>query len=446
MHRMHKQGVSSFLVSLVCLCVVSAGFSVSHAQAPEFPRLGHYMGPAPLDEPEMQAYLAKLDFAVVMVWPGWRGRSGATVEQALAPVKKASPRTKVFAYVANNELWDSADQYDAWRELREKIYAESWWLYSSGRGGARVKSTWGETHHIMNTSNFSPRDGSGKNFNEWFADWSVATFVTPNPSIDGLFTDNVFWKPRVDGDWDRDGTRDLQGSATTQQWFREGYRAYFQRMKQAMPSGKLVLGNVADWPEAKNAGRGIPEYDGLLNGGVLEAAAGKSYSIESWGGWSEMMRWYRETLAKMASPGLLLVEVFGDATDYQSMRYGLTSTLMDDGYFQYADISGRKLALWFDEYDVKLGKALSEPPIRAWKDGVYRRDFEYGVALVNPKGNGVKTVELDNEYRHIAGSQATTVNTGRLTRSVTLRDRDGVILLRSAPKARPLPPANVTVD
>ncbi len=433
-------------VCAALLIVAAMVASPARAQSPDYPRLAHYMGPAPLGDPGLQDYLAKLDWAVVTVWPGWRGAGGVTAEQALRAVKDRSPSTKLFVYVANNEIWDTTDSGDALQEVRSKVDAMGWWLYPAGSSGSRVKSTWGTVHYITNTTSFAPVDSSGRNWNDWFADWSVSTFVTPNPSVDGIFTDNVFWKPRVDGDWNRDGITDSQDSVQTQSWFRAGYRAYFDRMRRAMPAGKMVMGNVADWPEARRAGRQIGEFEGQLNGGVLEAVVGKPYSVESWAGWAEMMRWYRETLAQMADPRLMLFEQFGRIDDYQSMRYGLASCLMDDGYFQYADINGVNGAPWYDEYDVKLGRAISAPPTSAWSNGVYRRDFENGIALVNPKGNGSVTVQLETDYRLVSGRQAPTVNTGALTRSVSLNDRDGIILLRTTPRSRPLPPQRVVVD
>jgi hypothetical protein len=421
------------------------------AQAPaangEFPRLAHYLtGPAPLGDAPLQDYLAKLDWAVVNVWPGWRGSGGVTVEQALRGVKTRNPDTKLFIYVANNELHDSTDPGDAYSEVRAKVDAERWWLYSSGGAGSRVKSTWGTVHYILNTSDFSPRDSSGRNFNEWFVDWSISTYIANNPSVDGLFTDNVFWKPRVNGDWNRDGSSDGADSRTTQTVFRQGYASYFNRMKSRMPAGKMMLGNVADWPEARSAGSGIPELEGLLNGGVLEAAIGKSYSIESWGSWADLLSWYRGTLAQMGEPRLLLFEQFGRLDDYQSFRYGFTTALMDDGYFQYADINEQVKAVWFDEYDVNLGRAVSAPPAAAWSKGVYRRDFENGIALVNPKGNGAVEVDLGGEFRRIAGRQDPGVNSGQATTRVRLNDRDGIVLLRARPQARPLPPTNIAVE
>jgi hypothetical protein len=63
------------------------------------------------------------------------------------------------------------------------------------------------------------------------------------------------------------------------------------------------------------------------------------------------------------------------------------------------------------------------------------------VVLWNPKGNGVRTVNVGGlvspagrtGLKHIAGKQDPAVNNGRVVTSVTLQDRDGVILLWTSP-------------
>ena len=77
---------------------------------------------------------------------------------------------------------------------------------------------------------------------------------------------------------------------------------------------------------------------------------------------------------------------------------------------------------------------------------MYRRDFENGIALVNPKGNGTQTVTLETSYKHLSGTPAPTINNGQTVTTVTLNDRDGVILLRVTPQAAVVPgPPSLTV-
>jgi hypothetical protein len=125
---------------------------------------------------------------------------------------------------------------------------------------------------------------------------------------------------------------------------------------------------------------------------------------------------------------------------------------MDNGYYEYSlaanPYSG---TFWFDEFNVKLGNATTGPALTAWQKGVFRRDFDNGIALVNPKGNGQQTVQLETNFTRVSGSQDPTTNNGQVTKSVTLNDSDGIILLRiqtapPPPAAAPLPPGSVIVQ
>ena len=213
-------------------------------------------------------------------------------------------------------------------------------------------------------------------------------------------------------------------------------------MHQLMP-GKYVIGNVADWG-AKDAV--LTELDQTLQGGVIEGVLGTRYAPEKWASWSEMMRWYRKTMAAIAEPKLVAFNQHGVTTDYQSLRYGLGSCLLDDGYFSFTDSAKNYVGLvWFDEYDAKLGQATQTPATSAWQNGVYRRNFENGIVLVNPRGNGPREVTLEEDFKRISGKQAPAVNNGQATRKVQLNDRDGIILLRLKPTPLPSAPQLVGV-
>ncbi len=205
--------------------------------------------------------------------------------------------------------------------------------------------------------------------------------------------------------------------------------------------GKLQLANVADWGQSNSV---ITEYKGVWNGGVLEHIIGKSYSAES-SSWSNLMAHYRKTMEALAAPKLGIFQQDGDATDYRGMRYGLASCLMDDGYYTFANQDHPTYGVtWFDEFDAKLGAAVSAPQTGAWQAGVYRRDFEKGIVLVNPKGNGTREVTLEGDFVKIKGTQDPKTNDGSTVRKVTLQDRDGIILLRSKPVKRPAPPGGIS--
>ncbi|HEX4674579.1 MAG TPA: hypothetical protein VH209_04580, partial [Steroidobacteraceae bacterium] len=72
--------------------------------------------------------------------------------------------------------------------------------------------------------------------------------------------------------------------------------------------------------------------------------------------------------------------------------------------------------------------------------------FDNGIVLVNPKGNGPQTVTLETSYLKIKGAQDPVTNNGQSVTTVTLKDRDGIVLLRPHPVTRPATPTGFTVE
>jgi hypothetical protein len=409
--------------------------SVAHSNEDPFPRLGGVQngGSHNYADAAYQADLARLRVVIVGAWPGWGSGSKTTLEQAVRGIKKINPNTLIFQYVNSMEV-SASDASVA--PYFAKVDAMKWWLTVPG-SAEKILSEYGvqtsKAIYQINNTLFTAKDADGYQEWEWQARWVVDQYYVKAPSLDGLFEDNVFYQPRISGDWNRDGIKDTPAAAS--KWLQEGYRARFALLHTLMP-GKLVIGNVADIGK-KDAE--ISTLKGALDGGLIEGLLGSSYSPEKFaGGWLDMMRHYRKTMDAIAEPKLVLFNNVGTATDYQSLRYGLSSCLLDDAYFAFTDTAkGYGGVTWFDEFDVKLGKASSPPALNAWQKGVYRRDFEGGVALVNPKGNGAQDVVIESGFAHLAGKQAPAINDGKPVTTIHLLDRDGLILLRVP---RPLTP------
>jgi hypothetical protein len=194
----------------------------------------------------------------------------------------------------------------------------------------------------------------------------------------------------------------------------------------------------------------LPEYDKQVHGGLLELVM-KSSDLKlakPKTPWSQKLTYYRRSMSYFRDPNLTMFVVQGEPDNYRFFRYSFATCLLDDAYFDYAPYSNYYGTVeWFDEFDLAgtattswLGLALDRPPTEAWKSGVWRRDFEGGIALVNPQGNGVVTVSVEDGFRHIAGRQDPTVNNGRPASTITLQDGDGIILVREDTVAAPAPP------
>lgn len=424
---------------LIALAGTLAATSAAHA-ADDYPRLATYAigGPHTYYDAAYQQKLAKVNVSILTVYPGWGAAQKTTMDATVKKIKAINPRTKVFAYVIGESLNIPASS--AWVDYESKVNSANWWLYSTGLDTSKVLSDYGKGFYVLNISSQSKKDGNGQNFAQWFGNYTATEFGIPNPALDGIFTDNVFWKPRRDGDWNMDGKIDSQNDPQVQAWYRSGYRQYLDTMKKLMP-GKMQLANVADWGQPNAV---LTEYKGAFNGGVLEHIIGSSWSVESQG-WSQMMAHYRKVMGALAAPKYGIFEQFGNVKDYQAMRYGFASCAMDDGYYSFNDSAHQNSGVpWFDEFDAKLGAAVSKPQTAAWQAGVYRRDFENGIVLVNPKGNGQREVTLEADFVKIKGTQDPAVNNGATVRKVTLKDRDGIVLMRVKPAKRPAPPSSIT--
>jgi hypothetical protein len=369
---------------------------------------------------------------------------GMSMQQAVSNIKAKNPNALVFTYVNANQLRaDQALNTTSWGPYRTTINSNRWWLYNDKSLTQFVNSGFGTAgDNAINMTLFTPKDSSGNTAIDWMTRFFVNTYSKPAPAIDGFFMDNVFWRPYIDGDWNRDGVVDSQTNPTVQSWLRQGYARYFSLVKTLMP-GKYQLGNIGDWGNPNST---LTEYKGLVNGGVLEAFIGKSWSVETWSGWANMLAQYRKVMSASAAPKLVIFNQWGSSTDYQGMRYGLGTCLLDDGYYSFTDNkAGYYGVVWFDELDQNLGAAQAAPTA-AWQKGVWRRDFDNGIALVNPKGNGPQTVTLETAYSKIKGTQDPVTNSGQSVTTVTLKDRDGIILLRPNPVTRPATPTGFAVE
>jgi hypothetical protein len=443
MIRIEDRLMRKLLLLLACTgLLVSTGLSAF--EKPPFPRLAtNWIGDQRYGDPAVQRQLARGSIALISVWPGWDGGVGTTLEQVIKNVKAINPNTLVFDYVVNNEISTNRTAYAAFTELYQKLDSSQWFLYSNG-GCCDVRaSAWAGAWAVNNTL-MSSADGNGDHWVEWFAKWAYNKYAVPSPSLDGFYLDNVFWRPRVDGDYNRDGGTDSAGNAQVQSWLRQGLARHFTTLNTLMP-GKFQMGNIGDWGDQNAV---VPELQGRLNGGFIEAAIGEPWSVEEWGGWQAMMAWYRKSMSHLGEPKLGIFAQIGNPSDYQAFRYGLASCLLDDGYFTFNGSNHYGDAPAFDEYNAKLGNAVGGPSTSAWQNGVYRRDFENGIALVNPKGNGAKTITLEADFKRLSGSQAPSVNNGQTVRTLTLQDRDGIILLRTqaVTAVKPASPGGLTVQ
>jgi hypothetical protein len=407
-------GISVFLV-----LYVFTSLNVSAHEA--FPRLmGMNIGEKHYHDTAYQRELAKLDIVILGFYRGWGGRPDA-MRQVVRELKRQNPAILVGQYSVMNELRDEAKD-QALADSRSKVGDAAWWLRN--HAGNRVQWTSQFNAWEVNFTHLAKADAQGKRYPQWLAERDYRVYHEPVPEFDFWYTDNVMRRPRVRADWDGDGVDDDPQSPRILKAWREGYVAWWARIRELTPN-KLIMGN-ADSDLAE------PEYRSRLEAVFLEAMMGKSWSIEARQGWWAMMMRYRAVKTNLLEPRIVGFNVWGDSKDYRFFRFAFASCLLDDAYFSFTDQArGYSNVPWFDEYDVQLGRAVSGPPSMPWRGTVWRRDFEQGIVLVNP-GPGTMKIELEDGLARFAGRQDPTVNNGRGVREVVIPARDGLVLVRRA--------------
>jgi hypothetical protein len=317
--------------------------------------------------------------------------------------------------------------------------------HAAGTRIASVVSNWPGSI-TMDVSTNCPKRDVGYGLESW-NDWNVRRghAIVEAADWNGLLIDcfesNGSWMVSCGKNRSIDPFRTNQavtdGYAAFNTAWNAGATAYGNALRAAVGS-KLLIGNG-----------NMRNYN--MNGNIFEEFPYATLSPSTWslifvGPYSAPRASYPEWCANAAVSNLTMVQTYGAHTNYQLMRYGLCSTLMNDGYFSYALSSSghaRNGLDWFDEYDnAGAGRGyLGQPTGAATLVGTtWRRDFTGGISLVNPTASAV-TVQLGGSFTKIKGTQAPTVNDGTTVTSVTLQPRDGIILLR--PNVV-VPPADTT--
>lgn len=334
------------------------------------------------------------------------------------------------------------------------------------------------------TTGFTPYQAAANYAYHEFIAGDVAgqanTAYNAAPDMDGIFLDNCWQAPYNAGDWNIDGvTEQLNGKngwvtdPEVVNAYRQGNAEFAQKIHAlGAAQNKMAICNNGNWPQAASFATppAPPTAIGPLyhqfDGGVDEAVIGASFSKETYAGFNVAMQYYIDLMAMVAEPKLEIFNQEGlradgsdpyDSTPYRAMRYGICMALMNDGYYAGETAASHigpsyGTKVWFDEYDAGgLGQGYLGQPVTNWKGaaqtkarwnygplGVWAREFEGGIAIVNPKGNGPVTLTIQDLggqlWKHFLGTEDPEVNNGQdVTSSITLADRDGVILLRRHP-------------
>ena len=416
---------SLLIGALVTFGICSQVGGANRAATASFPRLmGMNIGAKNYEDAAYQRDISRLDVVLLGFYRGWlppgyAANSTLAMRKAVRAIKARNPGILVGQYTVLNEAYDNPNDA-ATADLREKLTANKWWLLNAA--GRKVQWTTDYSAWETNFTTWTRPDAGDRRWPQWLAERNYAVFFRDIPEFDIVYFDNVMANSRVRGDWNLAGRDADPADPGIVAAHRAGHLEHWNHMRKLMP-GALLIGNTDN--DLANE-----QWRDQLNGGFLEGLMGERWSIEKREGWNAMMERYRAVLQYTRQPKIVGFNVSGAVDDYRFFRYAYTSCLLDDGYFSFTDTSrGFSSVAWFDEYEYKLGNALSAPPNAAWDEGIWRRDFQNGVVLVNPT-TGTRTVNVEPGLRRLAGKQDPGVNNGSAVGQLTLRPKDGIVLRR----------------
>ncbi len=334
---------------------------------------------------------------------------------ALAKLKKLNPEIVLLVYLTPQEIATNAAT--GWSTARRKLAAgipDEWYLKNSR--GERL--SWWSGTYLLNVTDSAPERG-GMRLNEYIPRFVVNELLSSG-YWDGVYYDNSWDTIAYFAGNDIDLNLDRSPDTATETKWQEGMKELYATTRNLSGSDIIIVGNNHN-----------TAYLSDLNGKLLENFPN--------GNWVSTMNTLRAfSTSRAVVPRVPIVNANTANTgipDYRSMRYGLTSALLENAYFAYDHgDQDHGQTWWYDEYEVSLGNpitvAQSQTGKTEYAPDVWSRNFENGISIVNST-NEARTIPLDGEYEHIHGVQDTAVNDGSIVSEVTLAPKDGLILLKT---------------
>jgi hypothetical protein len=401
-----------------------------------------------------------------------------TLENIIQSVRALAPFPQYFyAYRTVNEFFRSGSA--SW--IYSKLNAMNWWLYpgskTTGPITEAVNANFSPNNAEVNITGYTTADARGLRAPDWLAEayynlhyrqagnLTNADFnAVPDsfyyaPSLTGIFLDNCFFGPRVPGNWNVAGGEETTQDLTTAREWRKGYANAVKKLNSFGIGATVNLAEfpgitVDRFPGVQFGTFPFEQYHQIFDGGAIEYLFGYNlgFAFESQVGVEDFKKGYLTTLRSVKYPERVVahLELNGNV-DYNLGAYATALTAVFGDAAAYLNNLGGK-PVWLDENSVNratgecytsysaagvraglrwLGRAVdpaqSDKP--AWKDGVYRRRFEFGEIYVNYKGNGTRTLTLDRAMKKLKGTQRPTVNDGKTVTEITLPERSAVFLL-----------------
>ena len=318
----------------------------------------------------------------------------------------------ILPYIAtvswNDLYWSDPLHQSYYRQIED-----DWWLLD---GDGDQVSVWPGTRALNLNSGWSE-----------FLPEFVFDEVLSTGYWDGIFydevQDSISWVGDVDVN--QDGKND--SARTADALWETSYEALFKSTREVIGDDYIMIVN----------GSSNPDFAPYVNGRMFETFPSSDNTLAEW---ENMTDQYLELEQDVGYESVQVINVntenTGDDENYQKVRFGITTTLLGNGFFAFDYGTENHSQLWtYDEYDTYLGSPKGDlqntlnPQDTEIDDGVWMRDFEQGAVIVNATAS-TQTVELDGEYEKLHGTQDMEINDGSIVSEITIASKDGIILLR----------------
>lgn len=388
---------------IVLLC---AAMLLPHSVAAEgFPRLANHFLQYDISNAEARE-LARWDLVTLDMEVQVK-----SLEQ-LKLIRRLNPDIIILAYVTSQEVFQDAPYgYSDLRQQLTRGMPEDWYLKNSS--GDRL--TWWPGTYMLDATN---KQGWISHLRDFMINEVLSTGYWDGIFYDNTW-DNVTYFAGTNIDLNGDGRAESR-TAIDAAW-RDGMRYLYESTRELTNRKYIVVGNGT-----------TQVYAGSLNGQMIENFAGGS-------AWAPTMMAYEHFADTHIGPRVNIINANtanrGGSNNYRAMRFGLTSSLLEDGYyaFSFGDTAHNQL-WWYDEYDINLGDPLGSATAsgntRSYVPDVWRRDFTNGISIVNSDSKN-RTLELGGEFEKLTGAQDPVANDGAIVSSLSVPAQDGRILLKT---------------
>ncbi|MBI5913711.1 hypothetical protein HY839_04735 [Candidatus Azambacteria bacterium] len=401
-----------YSIGLIASLIAPGGYADAYQMKTTYPKRANYFLSWDLSESQARE-LAKWDMVILDMEHGVRNQDKLRLMRAL------NPSIILLAYITSQEIRDDALEQKAYAPLRYELAEKIDPAWNLQRPNGALVSFWPGTH-VLNLTTAAPTiDGA-----RWIETLGsfVSARVLGSGLWDGVFLDNVWnnLSGQLGGalDINRDGV--TESAETIDRAYADGFNALVQIIRAATGDRYLIAGNDGDR---------FVQFNGMMFENFPRAR-----------GWSATMKQYTDFIDKARPPSFAIINAntanTGDQSQLQAMRFGLTSTLLGDGYyaFDFGD-QNHGQTWWYDEYEALLGEPVSAPYVQKTGaanfavKGVWRRDYTRGMVLVNT-ADAAETFDLNADFEKIKGTQDASANDGQIVNMVSIPPHDGIILLR----------------